>query len=127
MEEALRSREARRDHQPDRRRRRRSPLERMTRLALCAFLLAALPLHAGLTPQELRGRQIYRTGQSPKGPPIAALVGTEDLELPATSLRCMSCHGRDGRGKQEGGVSPSNLQWASLTKPYSVPNASGRS
>ncbi|HUP60943.1 MAG TPA: c-type cytochrome [Thermoanaerobaculia bacterium] len=96
-------------------------------LLLGAFVLVtALPLSAGLTPEELRGRQIYRSGESPSGTPIVALVGTEDLELPATSLPCMSCHGRDGRGKQEGGISPSNLQWSSLTRPYSVPNASGR-
>src|ERR1044071_5301463 len=98
----------------------------MRRFAIPAFLFAVLPLHAGLSPQELRGRLIYRTGTSPSGTPIAALVGAEDLELPATSLPCMSCHGRDGRGKQEGGVSPSNLQWASLTRPYPVPTASGR-
>ncbi|HXH41182.1 MAG TPA: hypothetical protein VNN08_21325 [Thermoanaerobaculia bacterium] len=90
------------------------------------FLFLTLPLFAGLTPQELRGRHIYRTGESPSHTPIAALVGAENLELPATSLPCMSCHARDGRGREEGGVSPSNLQWAALTKPYPVPNASGR-
>jgi ABC-type branched-subunit amino acid transport system substrate-binding protein len=104
----------------------------MTRRLACAVLfLAVLPqfaglASAGLTPQELRGRQIYRTGESASGSPIVALVGAENLELPATSLPCMSCHGRDGRGKKEGGISPSNLQWASLTKPYPVPTASGR-
>jgi hypothetical protein len=97
------------------------------RIAIAAlFLAAALPVRAGLTPQELRGRQIYRTGESPSGTPIAALAGGENLELPATSLPCMSCHGRDGGGNEEGGVSPSNLRWKALTKPYPVPNASGR-
>jgi hypothetical protein len=87
---------------------------------------AALTIRAELTPAELRGRQIYRTGESSSGTPIVALVGPEDLELPATSLPCMSCHGRDGRGKEEGGVSPSNLQWDVLTRPYSVATATGR-
>jgi hypothetical protein len=97
------------------------------RMAIAAlFLAAALPVFAGLTPQELRGRQIYRTGESQSGTPITALTGGENLELPATSLPCMSCHGRDGRGNEEGGVSPSNLRWAALTKPYPVRNASGR-
>lgn len=91
------------------------------------LLLAALSLHAELTPAELRGRQLYRTGESPSGEPITALVGPEDLEVPATSLPCMSCHGRDGRGKEEGGVRPSNLQWPALTKPYQVADAAGRS
>ncbi|HYI12331.1 MAG TPA: c-type cytochrome [Thermoanaerobaculia bacterium] len=94
---------------------------------LAALLLAALGVHAELTPDELRGRQIYRTGGSPSGEPIIALVGPEDLEIIATALPCMSCHGRDGRGKEEGGVRPSNLQWQQLTKPYSVPTTSGRS
>lgn len=99
----------------------------MIRTAAALFACAlALPLCAELTPQELRGRQIYRTGESPSGQAIAALVGTEDLELPATSLPCASCHGRDGRGNEEGGVRPSNIQWHALTKPYSVPNAAGR-
>jgi mono/diheme cytochrome c family protein len=97
------------------------------RIAIAAlFLAAALPLRADLTPQELRGRRIYRTGESPSGTPITALAGGENLELPATSLPCMSCHGRDGRGKEEGGVSPSNVRWAALTRPYPVANASGR-
>ena len=94
--------------------------------ATCLLLLAATA-HAELTPQEVRGRQIYRTGESASGEPIVALVGPENLEVPATALPCMSCHGRDGRGKEEGGVRPSNLQWHALTKPYSVPDASGRS
>jgi len=93
---------------------------------IVALLFVAVAAHAGLTPEELRGRRIYRTGESPSGEPIVALVGAEDLEVPATSMPCMSCHGRDGRGKEEGGLSPSNLQWHALTKPYSVPSPSGR-
>ena len=95
-------------------------------LLFVAPLLVMNAAHAGLTPEELRGRRIYRTGESPSGEPIVALVGPEDLEVPATAMPCMSCHGRDGRGKEEGGVSPSNLQWHALTKPYSVATASGR-
>jgi hypothetical protein len=91
-----------------------------------ALLFVAFTARAELTPQELRGRQIYRTGVSPSGQPIVALVGPEDLEMPAASLPCMSCHGRDGSGKAEGGVQPSNLQWHALTRPYSVPSANGR-
>lgn len=95
--------------------------------ALAVALLFALSADAReLTPQELRGRQIYRTGESPSGQPIVAAMGVEDLELPATALPCMSCHGRDGRGKDEAGVQPSNLQWDALTKPYAATNASGR-
>lgn len=90
------------------------------------LLLAADAAPAELTPEELRGRRIYRTGESPSGDSIVALVGPEDLEVPASSLPCMSCHGRDGRGKEEGGIRPSNLQWHALTKPYSVASPTGR-
>jgi Cytochrome c len=85
---------------------------------LAVFAAAAGAAHADLTPSELRGRQIYRTGESASGTPIVALVGAENLEVPATALPCASCHGRDGRGKEEGGIRPSNLQWHALTKPY---------
>lgn len=99
----------------------------MTRAVAALLLLPALTARPELTPAELRGRQIYRTGESPSGQPIVALVGPEDLEVPATSFPCMSCHGRDGRGKDEGGIRPSNLQWHALTKPYAVTGPSGRS
>ncbi len=97
----------------------------MTR-ALAALLLVAWTARAELTPAELRGRQIYRTGESPTGEPIVALVGPDDLEMPASSFPCASCHGSDGRGKEEGGIRPSNLQWHALTKPYAVAGPSGR-
>jgi hypothetical protein len=90
-----------------------------------ALLLAAV-LHATLTPQQLRGRAIYRTGESPSGTPIVARTGAEDIDVPATVLPCASCHGRDGKGRAEGGVTPSNLQWDALTKPYEVATAAGR-
>jgi ABC-type branched-subunit amino acid transport system substrate-binding protein len=81
---------------------------------------------AALTPQELRGRQIYRAGTSPSGAEITAVLSDGAVQLPAASMTCMSCHGRDGRGRPEGGVSPSNLTWEALTKPYGVTHPSGR-
>lgn len=89
----------------------------MKRLIL--ILLVAVNIHA-LTEQEKRGQQIYRTGESPSGATITALVGEESMPVPASVLPCASCHGRDGRGKAEGGIKPSNLQWDVLTKPYEV-------
>ena len=91
----------------------------MTRALLVALLLVATNLHA-LTEQEKRGQQIYRTGESPSGTEITALVGDDAMPVPASVLPCASCHGRDGRGKEEGGIRPSNLQWDVLTKPYEV-------
>lgn len=81
---------------------------------------------ASLTPEEERGRQIYLQGTSPSGGEIVALMGDAAIEVPASAVPCGSCHGADGRGRPEGGVSPSDLRWESLTKPYGVTHPSGR-
>lgn len=78
----------------------------------------------GLTEREKQGKQIYLQGVSPTGGKITANLNGN--ELPANALPCAGCHGRDGRGKPEGGVDPSNLQWDELTKPYEVTKSTGR-
>jgi len=75
---------------------------------------------------ERRGRQIYLQGTSQSGKPILAYLGDGSLEVPASTLPCASCHGATGQGKPEGGVSPSNITWETLTKPYGQTHASGR-
>ena len=79
-----------------------------------------------LTPQEQRGKQIYLRGTSASGREILAYLGESSLEVPASALACANCHGLDGQGKPEGGVTPSNLNWELMTKPYGVTHASGR-
>src|SRR5262249_5532116 len=79
-----------------------------------------------LTPQERRGRELYLRGTSPSGKKISAVMGNSGTEIPASSIACANCHGREGLGKTEGGVSPSNLTWDSLTRPYTVTAPSGR-
>lgn len=79
---------------------------------------------AGLTERERQGKQIYLQGTSPTGGTLNANLNGN--ELPANALPCAGCHGRDGRGKPEGGVDPSNLQWDELTKPYEVTKPGGR-
>lgn len=79
-----------------------------------------------LTELERRGRRIYRRGTSPSETEITALMGDDRIEVPATALPCSNCHGLDGRGRPEGGVSPSDLTWPSLTRPYGVRHESGR-
>ncbi|HWM91608.1 MAG TPA: ABC transporter substrate-binding protein [Thermoanaerobaculia bacterium] len=81
---------------------------------LALFLL--LPLLLGAAPQEERGRGIYLEGASPSGSEITAVIGDGGVEVPASALPCAGCHGRDGRGQAEGGVTPSNLTWESLTR-----------
>jgi ABC-type branched-subunit amino acid transport system substrate-binding protein len=94
-----------------------------------AFLLglaAALPAGAELTAQELRGKAVYFKGESTSGREIVAVIGDSGTEVPAAVMTCSSCHGRDGRGRPEGGVYPSDLTWPALTKPYGVEHPTGR-
>lgn len=107
------------------------------------FLLLSL-LALGLAPALLaedgastegdaeRGRSIYHQGVTSEGGTINAAFGDQGFEVEASVLPCASCHGRDGKGKPEGGVSPSNVTWHSLTHPRSARsradgNRSGRS
>jgi len=79
-----------------------------------------------LTAAQERGKQIYLSGESPSGGEVTALMGDARIEVPAVALPCASCHGRDGRGRPEGGVTPSDLTWGALTRPYTVTTQSGR-
>jgi ABC-type branched-subunit amino acid transport system substrate-binding protein len=81
---------------------------------------------SALTPQEKRGKQIYLRGTSASGREITAYLGDASLEVPGSTMNCAGCHGADGQGKPEGGVTPSNLTWSVLTKPYGVAQESGR-
>jgi len=51
---------------------------------------------------------------------------SEGVEVPASAVPCAGCHGRDGRGRPEGGVTPSDITWNTLTRPYGVTHPSGR-
>ncbi len=53
-------------------------------------------------------------------------MSDSSVEVPATAVPCGGCHGRDGKGRPEGGVAPSDLTWTSLTKPYGATLPSGR-
>jgi ABC-type branched-subunit amino acid transport system substrate-binding protein len=79
-----------------------------------------------LTEQQERGKQIYSTGISPAGGKMTAVLGNSISAIPAAALKCVNCHLEDGRGKPEGGISPSNIRWDELTKPYGSTGARGR-
>ena len=79
-----------------------------------------------LTAREARGKQIYLRGASPSGKEILAYVGESSLEAPASSFPCANCHGADGLGKPEGGITPSDISWDALTKVYGVKHPNGR-
>lgn len=71
---------------------------------------------AELSPQEKRGKQIYLKGES-EGGGMSAVLGSGDLELPASSFPCANCHGLTGEGTSEGGLQPPSLIWSKLTSP----------
>jgi ABC-type branched-subunit amino acid transport system substrate-binding protein len=73
-----------------------------------------------------RGKEIYEHGIAADGAQIKCVTGQQDTEIPAAILKCVSCHGNDGRGKPEGGLYPSNIRWSELTKPYGVAIPGGR-
>jgi len=71
-----------------------------------------------LSPQELRGKQIYFEGTSPGDGKIKAYIGNDKIPLPGSAATCGSCHGSDGRGRREAGRIPSDITWDHLMKPY---------
>ena len=79
-----------------------------------------------LTPAEAHGKQIYTSGTSTSGEDITALMGVDGFPLPASAMPCASCHGADGRGRPEGGVIPSDITWANLTRSYGHQHSYGR-
>ncbi len=91
------------------------------------FLLLFLPLFgwSQMSESAMRGQEIFRKGKSgvDESKITALMSGTS---VPATVLPCASCHGVDGKGRPEGGVSPSNITWANLSKNYVGPRANGR-
>src|SRR5215203_5740310 len=91
-----------------------------------ACLQAAAPPSAEQKQQLERGRRIYVEGTSPSGGEITALMSDASVEVPASAVPCAGCHGRDGKGRPEGGLSPSDLTWTTLTRPYGVTSPSGR-
>ncbi len=90
----------------------------------CLLLLLLLCNPADVVGEEdqlsiTRGREIYLAGTS-DGPEIKMVLANADLEMPATSFPCASCHGEDGRGTREGGLVPPPIRWQDLNQPAQV-------
>lgn len=96
-------------------------------LTLAGVLFTAAAQATPLSPAEERGKQIFVTGSSAFGREITAYVGAASTALPASVLPCASCHGADGLGRPEGGVTPVDITWGHLSKPYSALAGSERS
>jgi hypothetical protein len=67
-----------------------------------------------LSPAELRGRELYRRGVSSAGRPVSVSLNDEPTTL---TFACAGCHGRDGRGRSEGGLRPADVRWSTLSRP----------
>lgn len=94
-------------------------------------LLLSLPVLAsgpdGLSDVERRGRHIYREGASLSGAEIVALMPGHGIEISATVLPCVRCHGEDGRGGDgQGSGTPSDITWGKLTRLEEEIRSSGR-
>lgn len=72
------------------------------------------------------GRQLYFSGQKDGRDPLTANVGAAAVPVPATALPCAGCHGRDGQGRPEGGVRPSDITWLNLSREYGGVTQQGR-
>ena len=77
-------------------------------LACCLLLLSWPVLAETLDADQVAGKALFRTGAGAAGP-VGAVVGAGQVEVPAASLPCASCHGRDGRGRPEGAVAPPDI------------------
>jgi len=80
-------------------------------------ILLSLLAAAALSAPEDRGREIYLHGRSRRGTEITAVVSDGGAVVPASVMPCGSCHGPNGSGKPEGGVTPSRIDWETLIRP----------
>ena len=87
------------------------------RAAAACLFSATVAAAAELSEPEQSGRSIYRNGASRSGAEIVALVGEQRTEIPASVLPCGSCHGEDGRGLPQPGLTAADITWKALTEP----------
>lgn len=96
-------------------------------LATAIVPVSAIHVSAADKPMSAaRGERIYTKGESPAAREISASLGGDSTSISAALLPCANCHGADGRGRPEGGVTPSNITWLELTKPYRTETVNGR-
>ncbi|WP_281557556.1 ABC transporter substrate-binding protein [Thalassomonas sp. RHCl1] len=80
---------------------------------------------AEMSKQQRRGQLIYMTGRSPSGQDIQARLNDKAGSLPGSLMPCVNCHQDDGKGTTEGGISPPDIRWSSLTRPYGINRKDG--
>ena len=95
--------------------------------AVVAFTcLVHMSSAVALDEAEIRGKQVYFEGTSPRGDEIDAIIGDESIVLPGSVMPCAGCHGSDGLGRPEGGVLPPDIRWSVLVKSYGHVHENGR-
>ena len=95
---------------------------------LTGLMLAA---NAGAAPVATdamlqQGETLYRSGTSPRNNPVIAVVAG-GTRLPGSAASCAGCHGRDGSGRSEGGITAPDIRWTALTQAGTRDLAAGRS
>ncbi len=94
---------------------------------LLIALLAQAALALDLNEQEAAGKRLYREGVAAGDAQVTARVGAADMQVPGSVMPCANCHGRDGRGRPEGGVRPPELSWQRLALGAGERQMNGRS
>ncbi len=88
-------------------------------IGLLAPAVQAQPAAAAFAPDPASisaGKQIYRSGRTRSGGEIRASVGA-NVNLPGPLAACSRCHGADGNGAREAGLSAPPLRWSMLSQP----------
>jgi ABC-type branched-subunit amino acid transport system substrate-binding protein len=83
-------------------------------LLACLLLVSADPAAAEpADPDQAAGRALFVAGTGAGGG-VMATLGAGQVVVPASSVPCASCHGRDGHGRPEGAIVPPNVTWPVL-------------
>ena len=95
-------------------------------IAAFAAFTTAFAADAQTSSLRERGRTLYVQGTHADGRPLTAVAGGSGMSLPPAFVACVNCHGYEARGKTEGGVTPSDIRWDTLAKPYELAPGGGR-
>lgn len=79
-----------------------------------------------LSEEERAGKKLFLEGVGASGEEISARVGASNTPVPGPVVACGNCHGPDGLGRLEGGVTAPAVTWSELTKSYGHTHADGR-
>lgn len=71
-----------------------------------------------MTEQQRRGQAFYLRGVSAAGQDMTARLTRSGITVPSSVMPCVNCHGHEGEGGNEGGVTTSDIRRVVLKKPY---------